>query len=203
MNEKIILLEGNKILYCTKEALEKMDTLQQNNLKISIKEYKNIYKEAEIICKCLNVKCPNIGFFYECYLPQQINKSVVAALYSKNENSILVDDLIVFFQKFSHKKTIGLLAHEIRHKWQNEYKPKMAEKPAENFQQSLTNQAEIDADAYAIYFLSTCFNISLKKAAHIMCPLIYFLPTQRTRTAYLRRLHDAEALKKTSENKSF
>lgn len=132
------------------------------------KKNKNIYKEAEIICKCLNVKCPNIGFFYECYLPQQINKSVLAALYSKNENSILVDDLIVFFQKFSHKKTIGLLAHEIRHKWQNEYKPKMAEKPAENFQQTLTNQAEIDADAYAIYYLSTCFNISLKKRP-ILC----------------------------------
>ena len=59
----------------------------------------------------------------------------------------------------------------MRHIWQHEYAPDMNENHAAGFGDALIHEAEIDADGYAIWYLSYSPNMNIEEAASIMCPV--------------------------------
>ena len=64
---------------------------------------------------------------------------------------------------------IGNMAHELRHIWQHEYKPEIMKDKAVG-RDSFLNHAEIDADGFAIWYLSILPGLNIYKAAEIVFP---------------------------------
>lgn len=161
-----INIDGQEIKYYKKEEISKANI----GNKVF---YLETYKIAESICKKLNIQCPDIHFEQVIRCKDEFGRMSVegAMLFTPMDVPSLHENLIIMsLEKYNYVQFLGTLAHELRHIWQNTYHPNMNQKPAKGFGESLTHPAEIDADGFAIWYLSEAPNMYLQKAAGIMCP---------------------------------
>lgn len=162
-----IIIEGNTISYSTKEEVVTSDQSDANHF------YKTTYAIADTISTLLQIQCPDIGFVNTIYTKDDMGMVSVmgAKMFTPADIPSLENNLIIMSRKFCDWITFsGILAHEMRHIWQHTYHPEMINKPAKGFGESLMNPAEIDADGYAIRYISERYNMYIEKAASIMCP---------------------------------
>lgn len=133
-----------------------------------------LFDMTEHISKFLNVPCPYISLASFITLRNDKDGSLhdMAAMTFHPEDVPGLDNTILQFslKLLNGAYTTGVIAHELRHIYQKKYAPEIIKEYAQGFKESLTNPAEIDADAFAIWYLSTKPKMSLEKAASIMCP---------------------------------
>lgn len=161
------LVKGNEIEYFTERELYDTKVCIQDDTR---NYYKKIYNIAELISLELEIKCPDIfittgalqartGNFLQGYLPNVENCSLF------EKRIVLLSTLNI-----NENELIAVLAHEMRHIWQQEYKKlDNANEKVSGGENILNNKAEIDADGYSIYYLSSRLKISIEEAANIAC----------------------------------
>ena len=135
--------------------------------------YEETYKIAEFMSNQLKIKCPSIGFSDTIRARDDMGRISVegAMMYTPKDVPTLTETLILMsLEDFNIMQFSGTLAHEMRHIWQDTYHPEMNENHARGFGESLMHPAEIDADGYAIWYISEAPNMYIDKAAGIMCP---------------------------------
>lgn len=156
-------INGNEITYYKKNELSDADQ----------SFYEEIYCLCDIMSTQLNVACPDIALSNQMRAIDKNGQVTVegARTYKPQEVPELENTLILMsLEDYKPLQFIGTLAHEMRHIWQYKYLPEINKKPATGFEESLIHPAEIDADGYAIWYLSYADNIHIERAATIMCP---------------------------------
>lgn len=167
-------IEGNVINFFTKEDLDHDDLGDERPL------YEATYNLAEFMSHQLEIKCPDIGFLDGLRSHDDMGRISVdlGRMFTPKDVPSLKNNLILMSREnIDLILFTGTLAHEMRHIWQNKYHPKMNENPAKGFVEALKHPAEIDADGYAIWYISDEANMSIDEAnmsideaAGIMCP---------------------------------
>lgn len=162
-----VIIEGNAVTYYKKEELSgaELGDLQQL--------YTETYQMAEFMSQQLKIRCPDIGFSYTIRARDDDGRISIegAMMYTPKDIPSLQENLILMsLEDFNLLQFAGTLAHEMRHIWQDTYQPEMNKKHAKGFSESLMHPAEIDADGYAIWYLSKTPDMNINKAAGIMCP---------------------------------
>lgn len=163
-------------------------------------DYSLCYKVAETISNNLKIKCPDLAL-YDVSLIRPDGTILGGFSIGANDRLLSPDkDLILISMKnckYNEKRIVGTLAHELRHTWQHTYNCKFRSQVADGFNESLDNPEEIDADGYAILYLSQSYNVTLDEAASIICP------TEKIEhpTAYGKRLSRAKELQSEIPNK--
>lgn len=163
-----IYIEGQKVTYY------KPKELPIANLSFNDKDfYKDCYAVSDHICTQLNIQNPDIAFSGKLRRKgTNENESILGGYLWMPEDvpGLKKPLIIVSLENYALNRFIGSLAHEHRHLWQHIYEPAMNKHPAAGFTESLAHPAEIDADGYAIWYVSNYFGISIEKAAEILCP---------------------------------
>lgn len=163
-------------------------------------DYTFYYKVAKTISNDLKIKCPDIGLHYgQMQLPDgtELGGFLIRAndrILSPNKDLALIS---MENCKENEKCIVGVLAHELRHTWQNTYNYDLSKDVAVGFYKSLDNSAEIDADGYAILYLSHAYNMTLEDAASIICPT----ENAEYLNAYRIRLSRAKEIQAEKSNK--
>lgn len=190
-----VIIEGNIIEYFTKSQI------YQNN--IPFKELFLIaYQTADHISGQLNIPCPDIGYVPKIHC-HNIEAGTISEQFGKTYTTDDIPELsnnfiIISFQMINYERLVGVLAHEMRHIWQHIYNPTINHYPAQGFMEALTHPAEIDADGYAIYYMSQKLNITLNNAAEIICPE----ECQHYPDDYIIRIKKATEIKDNMQSKS-
>ena len=190
-------INGHDIFYFTKDELAQVSREDAGcgNL------YKYTFKVAESISNQLKIQFPDIGFKEQIVFPDDTGGVNVlgAWLYSHVDVPSLKNNLIIMsLEDFEEKQFTGTLAHEMRHIWQYTYHPEMNAKPAKGFEESLIHPAEIDADGYAIWYISENPDMSIEKAAGIMCPA----EKENHPKEYMCRIEKAKEIKEYYDEQS-
>ena len=134
-----------------------------------------VFKVVGSVCSRLHVPYPDITFTdtiacISIYDGSLTEKS--AMTYLKKDHPELENDVIQIALKHLEPLYIsGVIAHEIRHLYQNIYDPDINAEYAQSYTDSLRHPAEIDADAFAIWYLAGGAHISYEAAADIICPV--------------------------------
>ena len=143
--------------------------------------YRELYNLAAPISNLLKIKCP--VFSLEKDEPEKWKaRGLISAAITYNPKDILRlynaisllkirNFLIVVFQANIYYGTwlTGLVAHELRHVWQQTYHIDIYNKHASSYDDALFNLSEIDADAFAIWYLSVVKDCSLAQALSLYC----------------------------------
>lgn len=166
--KEITIPNSGKVTYYTSEDIA-------NEPNEQVKEFLNgIYNLIKHMSELLNIPCPYIGLSKAIILQNEYDGSIseMAAMsyhaedYPELDNSIVQLSLNLFEPDYM----TGVIAHELRHIYQKIYTPDLLTKYAQGYGESLYNPAEIDADAFGIWYLKTCPGGSYEKAASILCP---------------------------------
>ena len=83
-----------------------------------------------------------------------------------------------------------MIAHELRHLWQDRYKPELRVTRAVGYLDSLYDEAEIDADGYAIAHLSRMPGMYPDKAGGIICKY----EKRHNKKAYAKRIERSKEI---------
>lgn len=189
---KTINIEKNRICYFPKNELPNSELGEFNDL------YQKTYDNADKISKELNIECPDIGLINQIRAIHPTTKLVSvqgAQMFTPDDSADLDTNLIMMsYEDFDPLRFEGTLAHEMRHIWQRQYQPNLLNNKSIGFGESLSNPAEIDADAYAFNYLSKKHKISLEEAAAIICPE----EKAHYKDAYYKRLNRAYDLQKNN-----
>ena len=159
-----VCIDGNEVLYLSKEDvyIENKDVF-----------YISIYKNAELICEKLNIECPNITTTNTIRRFDEKDNSLymqAGITYSPDEVPGLDKYFVIMSTEIkSELLFLGDLAHELRHIWQNIYNPDINEQHAIGFADALYHEAEIDADAFAIFYLSMVTKVNIETIASEYC----------------------------------
>ena len=158
-------IDGHNIEYLKKGDpinLESLDTYKTNN-------YKIIFAWMDDFCKKAHIECPDLALVDEL-INMNTLELMGGELYSPKDFPHLDNNLIVIslYDK-NYEKIQGVLFHEIRHVWQHKYNPEIDAVHAHGFIESLNHPAEIDADGFAIFYLSLIKGITFEEAADIIC----------------------------------
>ena len=187
-NMSTVIIEGKEVFYFKRNELSEADLGELNDI------YEETYTIAEFISNQLKVKCPDIGLSEIIQAKDDFGRISVegAMLFTPRDIPSLKNNLIMMsLENFNMMQHKGTLAHEMRHIWQYTYHPEMNEKYAKGFGESLNHSAEIDADGYAIWYLSEFQNMYFEKAAGIICPKEKkYFPK-----AYMYRIEKAKEIK--------
>lgn len=192
-------INNNSILYFTADEIPTQELEDQDNLL-----YELAYKFANEICQKLNLECPDIAFTDNIICRNPVSNEYTelgGQLYTTNDYPQLTSDL-VNLSLATDKDTqndnenyalriLGTLAHECRHIWQKKYAPDLACGSAIGFTESLTDPAEIDADAFAILCLSQICKITIARAGWLVCPV----EKEKHIEEYQQRIQKMEELK--------
>ena len=92
---------------------------------------------------------------------------------------------------------IANIAHELRHIWQKKVHPKRYAKTAKGYRDTLFNEAEIDADAFAIMYLSG--GKGMESVGSVICDNYY---TENS-DAFELRMKRAEEIRRAQKNGYF
>lgn len=196
-----IKIQGNTISYFKKEELLSANRSQIGNI------YSDTYMIANHIAAQLSIPCPDIALT-KILRHQDLESGIVSV---QGAISYTPDDLpeisencliLVSLEDFEIKKYIGTLAHEMRHIWQHVYAPQSYQNHAAGFLESLIHPSEIDADGYAIWYMSAIFAIAAEKAATIICPEEYtYRPKEyQARMEKYQKISRIETLKDDSKS---
>ncbi len=188
-NHDVVTYEGTKIdlYFYTPEDVP--------NIHPKYKEiYKSLFTYVEALAKELDVECPALSIRQSIILMDPKTKLLskqAAFSYSKHQYPNLERTVILLaFDDMGDSDIYlkGVLAHELRHMWQDKNKPEIRVKNASGYWESLTDEAEIDADAYAINFIASNFLAwDFENAADILCPY----EKEHNPEAYTQRLERA------------
>lgn len=136
--------------------------------------YMSLFRIADSISSFLDVPCPDIALAPMIRVKNTYDESIseeAAYGYHPEDFPHLRNSILLFSMKLLDPNyTIGVMAHELRHIWQKKYKPELAKTHAQGYTDSLSNPAEIDADAFGIWVLSLNQGITYSKAGSILCP---------------------------------
>ena len=165
--KKEITVDGNTIKY------HSYNDFKRGRIKDPLTN--EVYAATEYICSLLNVKCPYLKVIDMPMISHNTatgQDSMMGAITYKTTDCKDLDNnlIVISIANLNNELFNGILAHEIRHIWQAKYKPELIQKDAADFGESLMHPAEIDADGFAIWFMSTMPNMNLKKAASLLCP---------------------------------
>ena len=86
------------------------------------------------------------------------------------ENAMIPHEPQKEFNSGEVLKLCGILAHELRHIWQRKYHKQQFIKGANGMAESLHDEWEIDADAFAIASLVVYADMSYEEAGEAVCP---------------------------------
>lgn len=154
-----------------------------------------VCEHAENLSAILCVTCPDFIFFKKIIQPGS-DTEMSAFTYHKEDYPDLDNSVLLFAESlFEPIYTTGVIAHEMFHIYQKN-EGFLSDAYAEGYFESLNNTAEIEADAFAICYMSNVLNLSHKKSASILCPA----EKKYNPDAYWKRLNRA---KKISNKFSF
>lgn len=149
--------------YTSKEVIEQM-------------KEDSIFRFVVNVCTLLSIDVPNIaiGNIMSSINPDTGEISArMATTWTPEDLPALDMPLIYIGVAYPNGKPLkdkvllsGVVAHEIRHLWQKKYHESDYAKIAKGFIDSLDNPAEIDADAFAIAYVSNGANM-VEVAQHI------------------------------------
>lgn len=135
--------------------------------------YRDLFSHLKQLSTALQVPCPYLGLAKHLHYHQPDGSISIqdARCYTPKDIPTLQNNLILISEDtFNEEKIIGILAHEMRHIWQENY-GLYNQQQALGFLDTLTNPAEIDADGFGILYLSHQCQLSLDEAASILCPV--------------------------------
>lgn len=125
-----------------------------------------------MMTRMLKVECPDIAFAasLRSYNEKMDTVSLTHAMtYTPSDVPELKNNAILLaldtMDPYSLTET---LAHEMRRLWQNAYRSEMNAVHTNGFRESLRHPAEIDADAFAIWYISG--DMAMEEAGGIICP---------------------------------
>lgn len=152
-----------------------------------------IFSRMENISKMLNVTCPDLSIAQSIRQRNEYTgqlSDMCAMLFTPADAPQLTNNLIqLSLEHFEHLELSGIIAHEIRHIWQYEYKPELNAVRAQGYTDSLNHPAEIDADGFAICLLALN-GIPLEQAGEVVCPE----EKKRDPAAYQLRINKAKEI---------
>lgn len=160
----------------------------------ALRFFREHFRDIKKLSDKLKVPCPYLGLAPQLHLKHPDGSvSVQDARYYTSKNIRTIDNslLILSAEAYDPEKIVGILAHEMRHIWQETHLA-IDQDPAAGFIESLTHPAEIDADGYAIWYLASEQRLTLEAAAAILCPE----EKMSHAAAYDLRLSCAKKLKK-------
>ena len=136
-------------------------------------KYHTAFNTATFISEQLHIECPYIGLIDRIRNYDSMGRESIfgGVTYKKGAFQGLDNNLIILsLENFNRERFIAELAHEMRHIWQAKYYPEINHTHAIGFGESLNHPAEIDADGFAIWYMSHYCNMYVEKAASIVCP---------------------------------
>ena len=170
---EVYLHRTNRFFYVKKEDLMSEWKLGL----ISQKEYEDfsrLFGILDSISNILKIEVPDLAVTNSLTMKSTKNGSLhemSAMVFHPEDIKELSNNLIVLSRKCAKLfYTTGVLAHELRHIYQKKYNPSVVETYAQGYIESLEDEAEIDADAFGIWYLAHTYKISLHKAGSILCP---------------------------------
>lgn len=135
---------------------------------------KKSFRMAGYMAAELGVKVPYLRIkpeylMRENELDGSLTQEVAHTYFPNNENN-LKNALVILSSVVDDWVFNGSFAHEMRHLWQKKYHPEKCEFWANGFQEALIDPLEIDADAYAIYYLAKHMGLPVEEVAEHICP---------------------------------
>ncbi len=189
-NHDVVTYEGQRI---------DLNFYNPEDVPIIHPEYQELYRRLFLfvgaLAKDLGVECPALSI--RLTIKQQDPDTKLISIqsaysYSNYQYPNLKRTVIMLAWEDMNNSELylkGVLAHELRHMWQDKYKPEIRVKNASGYLGSLADEAEIDADAYAINFIASNFlDWDFDRAADIMCPF----EKEHDPEAYIQRLNRAK-----------
>lgn len=152
--------------------------LAKRDLGLEPEEYREYFREIfsvlDSLAYNLDVQCPDISIAETI---TQINDktgqiSIMDAMtYHTADFPELENNILQFRDPGDGIHLTGILAHEMRHLYQQKYTPEIFSNGyAQGYNESLFDASEIDADGFAIFHLVKGAGITYEKAAGIVCP---------------------------------
>lgn len=149
----------NDVKIQTTEEIKEGGTIQQ----------RYVCGHAEQISEILKVKCPDFLFLNKIF-HEQSKTEMAAFTYHEKDYPELSNSVILFSESlFSERYSAGVIAHEMYHILQRD-NGLLKDEYAKGYYESLYDTAEIEADAFAICYISALFKLDYKEAASILCP---------------------------------
>ncbi len=164
-NKHLVTVEGNTIPFFTYEEYKRGE--------IEHPDINDTYKVIEFICSQLNINPPYLQIVDSLTSKNPNNGAVtkVGGITYYPEQTNLDNCLILLSRRVATPKLFtGVIAHELRHIWQHKNSPMLISNNPIDYLSSLFDPAEIDADAFAIWYLSEVPNMNVHKAGSILCP---------------------------------
>lgn len=134
----------------------------------------HMYIMAAIAAACdqLAVPCPDVSWTGNIANPDGDEYSGFTIF--ENEEKELQNNLIILpwidNDENPYEVVLAAAYHEVRHIWQHTYAPRDYDLGQHSFLDSLFNNAEIDADAYAMYRIVQTTGCDYDTAGHWVCP---------------------------------
>ncbi len=190
---KQVIIDGYEVRYLPEKEIK-----TENNTFPFYEMYPEFYGLIHKICNILDVPCPHVGIYTELirYSADGAVNYLGGITYSPNDVPELDRHLILIALGdkikpcYTNYEITGSIVHELRHIWQDYNSPEIRKKNANGLEKSLYHSAEIDADGFAIWYLSHFGNMSYEVAGRIMCPTEY----KNFKTAFKMRLDQARHL---------
>ena len=156
-----------KVNFYTKEEI---DSIEDEETKETTKVF---YELSHEICRTLSIEEePHLAFLNELTSidPATFAMTRLQGMRITPDKTNLDKDIILLvYHEATYNKLAGTLAHELRHMWQNENNEKIQRTKAIGID-ALYDEAEIDADAFAIYYMaSRYFDFNYRECADIIC----------------------------------
>lgn len=160
-----------------------------------------LYEWARPICKALEIECPIIT--WTASITQQnditgVQTNNAGMSFHKEDIPDIPDSLIIIsFESRDFYLLNATLAHELRHVWQHKQPNYKKRIHAQGIRESAKDPEEIDADAFAIWFISTSDKYNIESAAEFFCSNEKMLYPEY----FEERINRAHEIKKNIENK--
>ena len=178
---------GEEFYYFTKDDVLKDLSPQERE------GFLEVFSVMEKISKILEVDCPDLAISNSISRRNEYTGGIsdmCAMLYSPTEIPEINNYIIMISLKYSKALELsGIIAHEMRHIWQDKYQPEINRIHAQGYKDSLYHLAEIDADGFAIAIL-VLNGISMDEAGGVVCPE----EKKRDKKAYMMRIDKANEL---------
>lgn len=163
--------DGKQIGYLTRNDVKKLRNGEQET-------YEKLYDFADHIAEHLDIDSPDLTLYDLIKRPDPNGGEHITGgvMFTKKdipglENNVVILSLCISETEMcTEAELLGSLAHEMRHIWQEKHAELFPEGHAFGFDESLNDPKEIDADGYAIAFLSTFPGFDMENSASIICP---------------------------------
>ncbi len=182
-----IIIGGDEISYAKEKDLPDPELNPNMN-----EFYKYVFTVSSDICSQLEIPTPDIAL-YRCLRRKYKPDNIIGGFcYTPDDDPNLETPMLLISYEIENIAIIlGIIAHEHRHIWQYYHAKNLNAHHANGFDESTEHPAEIDADGYAIYFVSNYYGISMDEAANFICPE----EKKKYPAAYSSRLAKAHELK--------